>query len=629
MSSLRRKGGCSAIFVLLAIAATSIVTSDVPTGPWEGMYASYPTVWISVILALVGLLYLVRVEDIGWPVVIGVTVISVLLITELSRQWGVPYGLRDPWVHLDLMKTQTYWFQNNPYPAFHILLNTIVFITSLDAITVLGASPVLAAGVGVGFLALVVRGLDLHRKTQQTAVIVASPIVIIGSIARPYTLAIPFILVFIWIASNGVQDRRSQVLIIVFTLGALWLHLVPFTVGGFILSAAILIGLFFGRFSIPYVQLPPQSAWMRVSFPILIGFVLVGQLFLFTPVGGTIVDEAISGMSAASGGGPETPPGDITTVPTDEQTMRSPSKSPPTTGQVTESTKPPRTIDNTSSSSSGPPSSENKPLFYQISQNFPEFLKRTAVVWLMGLGVAALVFTELRRRKIDYLSLTIGLASLMVLVLALVIDILQIPVFSARRILSFAPIVLFPLFARTLEKVPWTAVLAVLVLLAGLATVYDSPAFTGGIEAGETESQPIGYRWLYTYYGNGSVIGSGSTYWVAQGLFGIEVSGKWGGKEAYRQRLEQFAWQVRDPNGSVYAVSASDRALAVHLTREDGYKTRLDDLGRFQTMANQFYDNGNLRFYNRARTTPTTPKNNSDNAERYCRIPGTASDLTP
>jgi hypothetical protein len=207
-------------------------------------------------------------------------------------------------------------------------------------------------------------------------------------------------------------------------------------------------------------------------------------------------------------------------------------------------------------------------------------------------------------KELHYLTTAIGIGGAAILVLFVLIDILQLPAFSGRRILTFAPILLFPVFARMLQtKAVIRLTLAVLVLTSGAAIMYTSPA-TGGVQNGATAAQVDGYRW-YHDHGTAPVTGSGSTFRIAQGLFGSETMLEWGngswGPTRWQERNTVYPWQVTERPDHVVAISDYERARSRYQATENGVTEPVDQLERFQLSNDRLYDNGNLRFYRRPR----------------------------
>jgi len=591
--SLSRRVVLVLVFSALAVAGILSTTTHVPTGPWIGMYTSFWEIWVAVGFALILFLILIQYSDLPWSVVLVVAVLSALIVVNLSRLWGVPFGIRDPYRHLFEIKAGKFSFNENVYPLFAIFMRTLSSITGLSVMTVLGTVSIIASTIGVGLLALSLRRLGLEKNVQQTAVVAGIPIVSAGLVARPYTLATVFILAFIWIVTTDMRRRSIQVVLTVLIFGILWFHPVAFLVGTSVVVTAILLGILLNRYPFPRVQSPPAGWWMRKSFAVVIVLSFTLHIFLFTGIGGPVIEQAVDQGS------------DIVSSDTAQTT---PDGSTPDTPQANTGGNGPESNSNTEAQSDSTDSPtvtrENTPLLIQIQTKFSEFLRR-ASLGLLLLGAAAVVaFREMFSKELHYLTTAIGIGGAAILVLFVLIDILQLPAFSGRRILTFAPILLFPVFARMLQtKAVIRLTLVVLVLTSGAAIMYTSPA-TGGVQNGATAAQVDGYRW-YHDHGTAPVTGSGSTFRIAQGLFGSETMLEWGngswGPTRWQQRDALYPWQVTERPDHVVAISDYERARSRYQATENGVTEPVDQLERFQLSNDRLYDNGNLRFYRRPR----------------------------
>lgn len=576
------------VFSSLTVAGFLSATTHVPTGPWDGMYSSFWEIWLTVGFALVLFLILIQFSDLPWSVVFAVAILSALIMVNLSRLWGVPFGIRDPYRHLYEIKAGVFSFRQNVYPLFHIFFHTLSSVTGLSAMTVLGTVSIIASTTGVGLLALSLRRLGLDKRVQQTAVVAGVPIVSSGLVARPYTLGTVFILAFIWVVTTDIRRRSIQIVLVLLIFGILWLHPVAFIVGTSVVFTAIVLGRLLYRYSIPGVQSPPAGWWLRKSFAVVIVLAFTFHIFLFSGVGGPVIEQAVDRGSdiVSSDAEQSTPDGSLSDA--EQKSGGSSTDSGSSVGSQSDSTDGETAV------------SDNAPLLVQIQTNFAEFVRRASVGLLLLGAAAAIAFREVLSRELHYLTTAIGIGGTAILVLFVFIDIFRLPGFSGRRILTFAPILLLPVLARLLQtKSAIRLTLAILVLTSGTAIMYTSPA-TGGLQNGATAAQVDGYRW-YHDHGSAPVTASGSTFRIAQGLFGPETVLEWGngswGPNRWKQRDASYPWQVTDRPDHVVAVSDYERARSRYQATEDGVTGPVDQLAQFQEANDRFYDNGNLRFY--------------------------------
>jgi len=588
-----KRTGLVIVFVALTFAAIRSVPDSIPQGPWIGMYNPFLSVWLAVGLALLILLLLIQYTDVSWTSVFVVAILSAILLVNLSRLWGVPFGIRDPYRHLYLIESDIYSFDQNVYPILHLFIKTFSSVTGLSVKIALGLVGMIATTIGIGLLALVQRRLGVPKVTQQTAMIAGIPLVAVGLIARPYTLGIVFIPLFLWIITTHIHQGSIQILLLVVAFGMLWLHPVAFLVGSAVVVSAIMLRTVSEWITIPAIHPPPATAWTKNRFVVILVCAFVAHILFFSGVGSTVLDQATleSGEDTKT-----TPTATATPTPTlggqsntvsGENSGNEPDAGENTGGESDIGTPVPKYIDAT--------------IFTHIHQNFFEFVMR-ALVGLIFLGIAAFVAVrEFYMRSFDHLTVVIGVAGTLLLGLFVVLDLLRIDMFTIRRIIVFAPLLLFPLFARILQTQRGIRIiLALLVLTSGSATLYDSSAVTGGLQNGATTAQVESYRW-YGEHGTASLTGSGSTFWIGRWLHGDDVMREWGNGQwpviRWKDRDAKYPWQVTDRSDHDVVINGYERARARHEAREDGIRSAVVHLERFQNSRTRIYDNGNVRFY--------------------------------
>lgn len=550
------KLGVIGICVTITVAAAVLLETAPPIGPWVDLYSAYAFLWVLIGFAVIGLTLLIAYRPLPQPLAVIISLLIGSLVIGISRQWDVPFGVRDPWRHISIIISRDLSPQVNPYPALHALVAVLETVIGTSPKSVLAGVPVLAFTVCLIFVAATFGRVTSSERIAQLALLITIPAGFVGFIARPFTLAVPFIVLVYWLVTARLSRQPHTILLLLFGIVTLLLHPVVaiiclivlvgvstiqvvdrLSIGG---TTTYLVGIIFRP------NVARDTAVMSIFTAVYI-FYFTGTFLL------TVYRFAVS-SNAESGG--------------------------------------------TVQSSAG--------ILAEIIPNIVEFIIRTS--YPIGLGILACLslLIGIRRRRINKITAislftTAGIAAFFILQ-----NFVPAIRFGVARVVYLVPLVLVPAALRGLEfnrgKFGWVVKIALVVLIvtAGLVTAYESD-ITGGIQYGTSQAQVEGYHWLQDYRGNDNVIGSGSTFWIAEAEFGAETANEWSrGRSAryyYKNREEPFPWLVADSGKSIYAVSGFARARAYQYATGGGERYFIRSLMKFQNNRSRIYDNGNLRMY--------------------------------
>ena len=550
------KLGFIGICVTVTVAAAVLLETAPPIGPWVDLYSVYAFLWVLIGFAVIGLTLLIAYHPLLQPLAVIISLLIGSLVIGISRQWDIPFGVRDPWIHVSLIISRDLSPQVNPYPALHALVAVLETVMGTSPKSVLAGVPILAFTICLIFAAATFGRITNSERVNQLAPVIAIPAGFVGFIARPFTLAVPFIILVYWLIIARLSRQPHTILLLLFGTATLLLHPVVAIICLIILVGVSVIQIvdrlsiggtttyFAGIISRPNVA--RDTAIMSIFTAVYISY-FTGVFLL------TVYRFAVS-PNTGSGG--------------------------------------------TVQSSAG--------ILAEIIPNIVEFIIRTS--YPIGLGILACLglLIGIRRRRIDKITATSLFATAGITAFFILQNFVPAIRFGVARVVYLIPLVLIPAALRGLEfnrgKFGWVVKIALVVLIvtAGLVTAYGSD-ITGGIQYGTSQAQVEGYHWLQDYRGNDNVIGSGSTFWIAEAEFGAETANEWSrGRSAqyyYKNREEPFPWLVADSGGSIYAVSGFARARAYQYATGRGETYFIRNLIEFQNNRNRIYDNGNLRLY--------------------------------
>ena len=547
----------SFLFVVCSIGSLRI--GSLPVGPWEQIYTQFAGFWLFLVGGQLLMLWAIRWRRLGWATVSTFTLLATLAIVSLTLQWGYPFGLHDPWVHLDTLTTVQLNPVQNPYPLFHSLLLTATAVTEVSNQSVLMGVPIVAVSIGVGFLSILLRRIPTSAVAGQTLLIVGAPALLLGVIARPFTLAMPFVLVIYWLIFAFSPRRTFAVLGAVLTFPLLWLH--PFVAfcALVIITTAFIAHLLWtdDQQYRPGWKLMAMLSILAGAFVVYVAFVsAIGQRVIASIIE-TIGSLQAHSSTAATGGTTQTQPSLFAKLLTPRGAL--------------------------------------------------EALARLASVLSLALAALISLLLPAPSRRYWRNSLVVMVAGSLIGVALLAGTVLSTKGITIYRVVQVAPLLILPLAVGVFRQYSdrtheFLAVgCAVVILLAGLGTAFGSPV-TGKATYSATEPQVTGVQWVAEHR-TAKIVGTWMTFWIIEGLYGKPASYRWSpgdviGKQRYEQRTASYSWLVNDQRpDALYVVDRVERTRAQLEKREENRGRPLNCLDQFRQRGQRLYDNGGTRVY--------------------------------
>ena len=531
----------SAFFLLLAAAVVAFEGAPTPQGPWEGIYRSYPIFWGLLLLSVA--ILVVGSRRMPQSLVILAVGGAAVATTLPTLTWGLPFGLRDPWIHLFYLDSGLF-IERTPYPLFYSTIDTVATTLGTDSQTVLGKMQIVAPVIGIAWLAALVGRID-SSTSRNTALVGLSPVVVFGMLSRPFSLA-PLWIVFLWwalLVRHG-QATRMRVGILLAAVSILWHPLVAVIV-------VFIVGLWYLVSLAPLPEMKRRvgldSRTMTPLFGalLLFGVGFVYHLLAITDLGPRIFISLLVEFSSAG-------------------------------GSVSAS------------------ASQSTPLIFRIPNKLIEVVRRSSIVILLGVASAIGAWYELRERALSY-PLTISMLAAGATFAVFIIADLTLKSGFVKRGIVVAAVVLLPAAIIGLQRSRWavTVLLALCLVLSGGTLLYGSP-MTGTIERTTTQGDVHGAAWMADHRGNGLVVGSENTYAITKAHYDRETAREWAGGPTLgyqdNRRPEDYSWQVRSNGDTYYAVTETARQKA------SGSKAG-EALSQFAAEQQHIYENGNMDWY--------------------------------
>lgn len=560
--------GCLTLGVLL----TS--TTSPPDGLWVGIYRYYWGVWLAITVALGVILVAVRYWQVRWSVLIILGLGYSGAVLSLSRVWGVPFGFHDVWTHLGYIRTGVFMFPTNPYPSLHILVKLLADLTGVSTVVVLAAIPILAAALFVCLLASVLRAMKIPTRTAQTAFLVGLPACCLGLTARPFTLAFPFLLWYLWMAIRPNTGRRAyRDLFAVLTVGILFLHPEVLVFAFFVLLALTSVRRGEGLIKRAGISLSPRLQPSRQSvvtpLAVMLPVLLAGwYLGVVLNIGPHLLGNVLIRLFEA---GIETP----------------------TSAKVIGGT------------------SILAQLLASPAAVVEALLRGGYLLTLTG-GMAVVIVGGLYQGQV---RLSTAIATVSIALLGAVFVIVDVVLHSTglnlRRLFVTLPVLFVvgsaPVFKNRLDSDgrAWrevaVVVFAFVIILSGTIVVYPSE-LTGSTAAMPDSETVAAVGWLADHRGESFVVGSRVTYWIAEGMVGTETIGAWGVGQVSPKRLPAirngtFPWQASPVQGALAVIDGVARATARHRHAEDGRTHALQQLHTYERHHSLIYSTGESEIY--------------------------------
>lgn len=561
------------VFLTISVAAITLARGPVPAGPWKGLYTSFPLFWVFLAIAVV---VLVRTSVLSGvrlvPLVVLAAIFASALVMAPTLKWGVPYGIRDPWIHLASIKS--IHLIGNPYPFLHVLVATAAEITQLPHRWILSRTQIFAAMVGVVWVFATVS--QINDSSWLLTGLALFPIVYMWGNSRPFSVG-PVFIILVWWVLLRYNLTSTKIVGFIVIPATFWWH----PVGAFI--AILILCMFIAVHMV--VWLFPQIKTHLVDVD-----ASRESLYVLTAFGGVLIVFYLLDYTGIF---------EATVV----------------TGLFSE----------------GSASVERSSVIRELpSQLFQAFRMGIFVIVLTTVSVISAIY-RLNKRVLSTVHIVSVLAVVPLAIVFVTIDLLSIPGFGARRLLRLVPLVLLPGVAFAFQDlanqssdrgtksgdqgngnlldqyINWSRIcrtsrlgisplnrrvlrvgLALLVLTSGLAIVHDSP-FKGGSETGSTTSDVRGVNWLQTHKTDNPVIGSENTLFIVKGLYGEQTVRNWSNNDPYYyqtiRRNPRYSWEVEVREPGTYIVVNKQAQI------------RAND----STVVNQFnrktvriYDNGNV-----------------------------------
>jgi hypothetical protein len=539
-------------FVCLTLAVIAQSVQPVPDGPWDGIYTNYPLYWSFVGLAGGTMLVAISRYRLSWSLVCLFAVLFLFTVVSHSFLWALPWGLHDPWKHLANVRGRRLSIAVNIYPLFHSFVAVVSLVTGLGSRAVLSGLMLFVSVVGVLFVAVTVRHTDAPRRAQQTAAVAILPGLFLGFLARPFSLAYPFVLVGFWFATSRSRGLKLAATPILVALALVHPFVAALTLGVLLVANAVRF-LSAGPVG---ASLPRPRPSVSVYLSVAVGIELAYLLFLGTNFSDRLllaIGESLASSGSVSGG-------------------------PAGAGLIAEA--------------------------FSSRQKSVEFLSRSSFLLSLAVPSAVVFARQLRTRRVRPEVAVATVSGLGVLGLFVVLAYLPAGI-GITRLFVLAPLFFLPLLPyafgeRTRVRRLASVGLAALVLTTGLLTGFMWPGI-GGVEYSATEGQIAGVEWSVDHAAV-EIVGTDMTHWIVVGKHGRELSRELSPTRANgmletKSRAAAYSWEVTDrPPGALYVVDGAERARARQAARE-GNSRPVRCLRAFRARQSRVYSNGDTGGY--------------------------------
>jgi hypothetical protein len=433
-----------------------------------------------------------------------------------------------------------------------IALSEVIGVASID---VLSRVVLVSATAGTLFATVVVTKSHVSVERQQMALLVIAPSLVADLTPRPVSLALPFLFVGFWFVLSKSTRLRIAAMLILPVLVVIHpfiatLLIVVFTIGVLCRSINNLYG----------------GVWKSISFSsipsyllIAVGVELVFVLFVgsgFSLQLATALAETIAPSASVANSGPAG------------------------VGLIAEA--------------------------FSSPEKFREFLLRSS--YLLALTTTGLLAVLVRFWKRNFeIELVLAIAAgLSVFLIFLLTAFLPAGV-GINRIFIIAPLFFLPLLpaafsTRTRRRRLMSVCLAVLVLTAGIGTVFTWPAI-GGVEYSATEPQVSAVVWVESHASpRTDVIGTLMTHWILSGLYSRERSAELSrtgadGMIRTLQRDAQYSWEVpRQGESDLFVIDGVEQARARVAAAEGDVEPVVCEQS-FRLTQDRIFHNGDTELY--------------------------------
>ena len=548
----------SLIFLAIVVGVVALRAREQALAPWVGVYGYYAVFWAFLLIAAIGMILLIRRRAMSWWIILVFSCCFAGATVALSLVWNQPFSVHDSWIHLAQVDRATLDPEDNTYPLFHALVIVLSDFAGVTHEAALSRVTAVAAIAGASFLLIAVRRHSTDRIGRQTAAIVLVPTVYSGFTARPFTLAIPFVLLFYWfllavVAGTDLEWRRT-VLGMFFVL-VVYLHPIA---AFMVLAVGGCAWLLSGRRG-PLAD----RRWEIHPYTLLaVAIALAAHLLLVTGSGEQIITSTFA-ESAAEGSGLNQDAGFV--------------------------------IEALSSWA-----------------NFLETLARSSYVLLIGSAVAVSLLDEFGSRRFDPSTVVPGITAGVVVGAFTVLAVFFRAGIGLPRIFAIAPIVAAPAVVLALRSSTHSAReiaavgLAIAIVLAGSLGAYQS-RLTGGAEYSANEQQVAAIDWMVEF-DPVQIVGTRMTFWVLEGRYsydlGINLSATNAtGRYTTSRRNASYSWNVSDRQpDTLYVVDGVERERARQFAIE-GADTPVRCYRLFEREQSRIYQNDDTSIYLRTLNT--------------------------
>lgn len=535
-------------FGLIALSAMMIIRQSVPPGPWHGIYSTFRVEWLLIFISAALLFLLPGMNKVR---VIGAILLA-YVVFSMTIQWGVFWGIRDPWIHQGYIIHNTY-FGVNPYPGFHATIKTIAITSASNRFSLINLFPIISITLGI-MLVLVIGKRLVGNDFQfgSYAALGFLPIIMIDLHERPFTIILAMFLVTVTVVLFPLHFGRKSFLIILLGISlVIWhplamLAFLLLIVAGFIIS---LLGEQSHFHEDDFRFRPIRTIVLsRASFIILASLIFISYILYATGIGPRILENIVLAYFIDS-----------------EPSTR-------TTGRP--------------------------PLILNVLEHSGNVFFQVSLVLAGGLLSFFGVYSGTRTSIPRYLCSVCVLSTTILILLFISIDLLAVSGFAATRAIPMAEMMLLPgALAGAYElyrRIPRGGTIPLaLILLIGLMTMFPSPLL-GFQQGASTPSDVDRTDWLVEYDSKGPVIDSENTYEITNAIYGEEARSNLGDGSPYlyqrNTREEPKAWRVEPPiSGARYVIH--------DLTRARMSSGELVESSAFETSSNKVYTGGNSDVY--------------------------------
>jgi len=540
-------------FLLIALGAQLVISQSLPPGPWHGFYETFKWAWLTIGLA--GMLLVIASGHHHIRIFGGS--LMMLSIGLMTLQWGTLFTIRDGWNHIRYMNQGVY-LGENPYPAFHLLIETIGSITGMGRFTLLNYFPLVVTGtIPVFIAALAKKNIKESAGALSVAAIGLIGIARIEFYERPFTMVpVIFLLTLLALLENPHSSHRGIVpLTIASIAAAIWhptslLSLILFVVFAFFVYHTSMSGILG---TISAADIYKAQKWANAKIAVFLFILFVVYILSVTEVGVRIFAGFLTELLTSSG---ESASGGVADP------------------------------------------KDSAPIVFRAFNHITEVLIRAADVLLLAMLSLVGIFISQAFNQRRLIAAAAVSSSIALIGFFTILDIFSVAGFSILRSLLLASLLLLPgaicgiieLYRRTPRG---TVIVSALVLLLGLGMMFPSP-WLGTFQPASTPSDIDRTAWLVSHHGDDPVIDAENTYEITIALYG-ENTGKslaTGDLYNYRRLTRDVSrpWEVPpSDSGGLYVIHGITRTRAEY--------NDADGLATFVKTSNHIYASGNSDVY--------------------------------